>query len=187
MDHYVDIDVQPDPEFPAHQLMSALYAKLHRALVARQSAGIGVSFPGFDPQARYLGTRLRLHGALAALSGLLESDWLTGMRDHVALTSPRPVPPDAGHRIVKRVQVKSSPERLRRRLMRRLGVDEREASERIPDQLACTSELPFVRLHSTSTGQFFTLFIAHGPVQADAVAGDFNAYGLSQGATISWF
>ena len=48
MDHYVDIDVQPDPEFPAHQLMEALYAKLHRALMAHNSTSIGVSFPGFS-------------------------------------------------------------------------------------------------------------------------------------------
>ena len=40
MDHYVDIDVRPDPEFPVHQLMSALYAKLHRALVTQGSLGI---------------------------------------------------------------------------------------------------------------------------------------------------
>ncbi|MGV8805588.1 MAG: type I-F CRISPR-associated endoribonuclease Cas6/Csy4 [Polaromonas sp.] len=187
MDHYVDIDVQPDPEFPAHQLMSALYAKLHRALVVRQSSGIGVSFPGFDPQARYLGTRLRLHGTLAALSGLLESDWLTGMRDHVALTPPRPVPPDARHRAVKRVQVKSSPERLRRRLMRRQGIDDQQARERIPDASAQLTCLPFVQLRSTSTGQPFRLFIAHGPVQPGSVAGSFNAYGLSQEGTIPWF
>jgi len=189
MDHYVDIDVQPDPEFPAHQLMSALYAKLHRALVLRQGAGagIGVSFPGFDAQGTYLGTRLRLHGTLAALAELLESDWLTGMRDHVALTPPRPVPPDTGHRLVKRVQVKSSPERLRRRLMRRHGFDEREACERIPDKLAQRTNLPFVALRSMSTGQPFMLFIEHGPVQPGAVAGGFNAYGLSQGATIPWF
>lgn len=187
MDHYVDIDVQPDPEFPVHQLMSALYAKLHRALVARQGAGIGVSFPGFDPEGTYLGKRLRLHGTLAALSEMLESDWLTGMRDHVALTPPRPVPLDAGHRLVKRVQVKSSPERLRRRLMRRQGIDEREACERIPDELAQLTRLPFVPLRSTSSGQSFMLFIEHGPLQPGAVAGGFNAYGLSQGATIPWF
>jgi CRISPR-associated endonuclease Csy4 len=187
MDHYVDIDVRPDPEFPAHQLMSALYAKLHRAFVARQGAGIGVSFPGFDPEGTYLGTRLRLHGSLTALDGLLESDWLTGMRDHVAMTPPRPVPPAAQHRVVKRVQVKSNPERLRRRLMRRHGLDEREACERIPDKLAQLTCLPFMQLRSTSTSQSFMLFIEHGPLQPGAAAGGFNAYGLSQGATIPWF
>ena len=187
MDHYVDIDVRPDPEFPAHQLMSALYSKLHRALVVRQGAGIGASFPGFDPQGTHLGTRLRLHGSLAALAELLESDWLMGMRDHVAMTSPRPVPPDAQHRVVKRVQVRSSPERLRRRLMRRKGVDELQARERIPDKLVQLTHLPFVQLRSTSTGQSFMLFIAHGPVQPGVVVGGFNAYGLSQAATIPWF
>ncbi|MDO8457425.1 MAG: type I-F CRISPR-associated endoribonuclease Cas6/Csy4 [Burkholderiaceae bacterium] len=187
MDHYADIEVRPDPEFPAHQLMSALYAKLHRALVAQKSPGIGVSFPGVDAQAPYLGTRLRLHASLAALSALLQSDWLAGMRDHVALTPPEPVPPVVQHRAVRRVQVKSSPERLRRRLMRRHGIDEQQARQRIPDESARLAHLPFVQLRSTSTGQSFRLFIDHGPVQPGAVPGDFNAYGLSQGATIPWF
>lgn len=187
MDHYVDIDVQPDPEFPAHQLMSALYAKLHRALVAQKSMGIGVSFPGVDAQTPYLGTRLRLHASLAALSGLLQSDWLAGMRDHVLLTPPALVPPAAQYRTVRRVQVKSSPERLRRRLMRRHGIDAQHARQRIPDEAARLAHLPFAQLRSTSTGQNFMLFIDHGPLQPGASPGDFNAYGLSQGATIPWF
>lgn len=189
MDHYVDIDVRPDPEFPAHQLMSALYAKLHRALVAQASTGIGVSFPEFEGSARalYLGTRVRLHGNQAALSGLLTSDWLMGMRDHVALTPALLAPGAAQHRAVRRAQVKSSPERLRRRLMRRQGIDEDAARQRIPDESAQLSNFPFVRLRSTSTGQDFRLFIDHGAVQPDAVPGGFNAYGLGQGATIPWF
>lgn len=187
MDHYVDIDVQPDPEFPAHQLMSALYAKLHRALVAQGLTRIGVSFPGVNSEAPNLGTRMRLHGELAALSAMLASDWLAGMRDHVALTPPIRVPDSAQNRVVRRVQVKSSPERLRSRLMRRHNLDEQEARQRIPDELACFAYLPFVQLRSTSTGQTFRLFIDHGPIQTSAVPGGFNAYGLSQGATVPWF
>ena len=186
MDHYVDIDVRPDPEFPAHQLMSALYAKLHRALVAQGRTDIGVSFPGVEAQAPQLGTRLRLHGKLPALSALLGSDWLTGMRDHAALTSPKQVPGNAQSRTVRRVQVKSSPERLRRRLMRRHAIDEQQARERVPDEAARFVRLPFLQLRSTSTGQTFRLFIDHGPLQS-AVVGNFNAYGLSQGSTIPWF
>ena len=188
MDHYVDIDVRPDPEFPAHQLMSALYAKLHRALVAQACTGIGVSFPGVaNAQSPYLGTRMRLHGSQAALSALLASNWLMGMRDHVALTPALLVPRAAQHRAVRRVQVKSSPERQRRRLMRRQGIDEDAARQRIPDESARLSHLPFVQLRSTSTGQDFRLFIDHGPVQSGAVPGGFNAYGLGQGATTPWF
>ncbi|MDB5742076.1 MAG: CRISPR-associated protein Csy4 family [Polaromonas sp.] len=189
MDHYVDIDVRPDPEFPAHQLLSALYAKLHRALVAQAGTGIGVSFPGFDDDGRspYLGTRLRLHGSQPDLSALLASGWLMGMRDHVGLTPALPVPGAAQHRAVRRVQVKSSPERLRRRLMRRQGIDQDAARQRISDASACLAHLPFVHLRSTSTGQAFRLFIDHGPLQPGAVPGGFNAYGLSLGATIPWF
>lgn len=187
MDHHVDIDVRPDPEFPPYQLMSVLYAKLHRALVAQGSTRIGVSFPGFDSKMPHLGTRLRLHGNLAALSSLLENDWLTGMRNHVALTQPLPVPENTQHRIVRRVQVKSSPERLRRRLMRRHDIGEQEARQRIPDESARFARLPFISLLSTSTGQAFRLFIDHSTIQARAASGDFNTYGLSQGATIPWF
>jgi CRISPR-associated endonuclease Csy4 len=187
MDHYVDIEVRPDPEFPANQLMSALYAKLHRALVAQGCNRIGVSLPGVERAGAHLGTRLRLHGELAALTTLLASDWLAGMRDHVALTQPARVPDSAQHRVVKRVQLKSNPERLRRRLMRRHDLDEREAIQRIPDEAARFTRLPFVQLRSASTGQTFRLFIDHGPLLASAAPGDFNAYGLSQGATIPWF
>ena len=187
MDQYVDIDVQPNPEFPAHQLMCALYAKLHRALVAQNSTFIGVSFPSFRLQAPHLGTRLRLHGALAGLSALLASDWLAGMRDHVKMTQPIRVPETAKHCCVRRVQVKSSPERLRRRLMRRHNLDAQEAQRRIPVEAARLATLPFVQLGSISTGQTFRLFIEHGSVQSNAVIGSFNTYGLSQEATIPWF
>jgi len=187
MDHYVDIELRPDPEFPPHQLLAALYAKLHRALAAQDSTAIGVSFPGFDSKAPHLGTRLRLHGKIEALSTLLAGDWLTGMRDHIALAPPAPVPGNAKHRCVARIQVKSSPERLRRRLMRRQNIDAQEARQRIPDESARFAHLPFIQLRSTSTGQTFRLFIEHGPIQPIAIAGAFNAYGLSQGATIPWF
>ncbi|SEK39489.1 type I-F CRISPR-associated endoribonuclease Cas6/Csy4 [Nitrosovibrio tenuis] len=187
MDHHIDIDVRPDPEFPAHQLMGALYAKLHRALVARNSNCIGVSFPGFNSRAPHLGTRLRLHGNLATLSALMASDWITGMRDHVTLIPPTRAPENAKHCVVRRVQVKSSPERLRRRLMRRHDLDVEEAHRRISDEVARLADLPYVQLRSTSSGQSFRLFIEHGPAQSHAVAGNFNAYGLSQVATIPWF
>lgn len=187
MNHYVDIQVRPGPELEANHLLSALYAKLHRELAAQPSLAIGVSFPGIGEQVLDLGTCLRLHGVEAALSALLASDWLTGMRDHVTLTPPQRVPDKAQHRAVRRVQVKSNPERLRRRLMRRLSLSEQEARQRIPDSTAIFTLLPFLRVRSTSTGQSFRLFIEHGPIQSDAVAGAFNAYGLSQEGTIPWF
>jgi CRISPR-associated endonuclease Csy4 len=197
--HYLDLVLQPDPEFGTPMLMAALYAKLHRALVAAEQAappgvgaGVGLSFTQHDEGRPTLGTCMRLHGSEAALAELMRTPWLRGVRDHLADAAPTIAPvPDVvqGHRVVCRVQAQSSAERLRRRLMRRHPeVDDSQARRRIPDTVAQTLHLPFVPLASTSTGQTFRLFIRHGALQAQAVAGRFNAYGLSQqGATVPWF
>lgn len=187
MDHYLDIELRPDPEFPAPQLMNALFAKLHRALVGQGCGDIGISFPGVNTQAPHLGTRLRLHGREEPLTKLTASDWLTGMRDHVATGQPAAVPANARHRIVRRVQAHSSPERMRRRLMRRKNLDAEQARQHIPDSAAQHLRLPFVQLRSTSSGQSFRLFIEHGPMLDSPAPGEFSAYGLSQTATVPWF
>ena len=187
MDHHLDIVLRPDPEFPAHQLMSALYAKLHRALVKLGATHIGVSFPDVDARAPTLGGRLRLHGQLDDLATLMQLDWLTGMRDHASVGTPLPVPADAPHRHLRRVQAKSSPARLRRRLMRRHDIDEATATQRIPDEAAELLQLPFIQLASASTDQTFRIFISHEAIQQQAVDGEFNTYGLSQRATVPWF
>lgn len=189
--HYVELVLQPDPEFGAPMLMAALFAKLHRALVAAGPlAGVGVSWPGHDEAVPTLGACLRLHGSEPALAALMGTPWLRGVRDH--LRDPLPevrVVPGAllGHRVVSRVQVQSSAERMRRRLMRRQQLDEQAARQRIPDEAAQQLRLPFVPLSSSSTGQAFRLFVRHGELRPEPVAGSFNAYGLSQSATVPWF
>jgi CRISPR-associated endonuclease Csy4 len=201
MDHYVDIRLQPDAEFAPAMLMAALFTKLHKALAAGAHHDIGVSFPQMDvgdaaparasrigAHPRYaLGQVLRLHGTSLALHKLLTTNWLTGMRDHVACGAVLAVPTDARYRVVCRVQAKSSPERLRRRQMRRHGLTAEQAQERIPDSAAETLNLPFLILRSQSTGQTFRLFIRLGPEQATPVPGAFGAYGLSQQTTVPWF
>lgn len=183
MDHYIDIRLRPDPEFSAQTLLSALYSKLHRALVARSSDNIGISFPEYAP--RRLGQCLRLHGTRAALTELGDR-WLAGMRDHCEVAPIQPVPADAAHRRLIRVQAKSSPARLRRRHMRRHGVTAAQAQGAIPDNVAERLDLPFIRLRSTSTAQSFPLFLLRSE-QEPAQPGSFNAYGLSQAATVPWF
>ena len=51
MAHFLDIQLLPDPELSAPVLMSALYAKLHRALVLGNSnaGGIAIAFPAWPP------------------------------------------------------------------------------------------------------------------------------------------
>ncbi|GAB4089097.1 type I-F CRISPR-associated endoribonuclease Cas6/Csy4 [Hydrogenophaga soli] len=183
--HFVDIDVRPDEDFPSSQLMAALYARLHRALVTHGQGDIGVSFPGHT--SRWLGNRLRLHGRADALGQLMAQDWLKGMRDHVDLTPATPVPSPVKHRLVKRVQTQSNPERLRRRLMRRHSLTAEEAAQRIPDSAAQWADLPWVWMRSSSTSQSFRLMVAHEPLTAEPQPGGFSAYGLSLGATVPWF
>jgi CRISPR-associated endonuclease Csy4 len=192
MDHYVDITLRPDPEFPAPLLMNALFAKLHRVLASHDAglAGrVAVSFPGHAAAGRllHLGDRLRLHGQATGLTALLGQDWLAGMRDHTQPADLAAVPATVQHRVVRRVQAQSSPERLRRRLARRHQLDAAEAAQRIPDSVAQTLRLPWVQLRSSSTDQNFRLFIEHGPLLPHPLPGTFSPYGLSLGATVPWF
>ena len=188
MDHYLEIKLLPDPEFAPTVLMNALFAKLHRGLVDLRSTRIGVSFPclKIEPKQRSLGDRLRLHGDADDLQQLMALPWLTGMQDHTAVSALTPVPAQAGACMVRRVQAKSSPERLRRRLMRRRGIGEEAARQCIPDALEARLDLPFVTMKSRSTGQTFRLFINQQAV-SKAIAGGFNHYGLSLTATVPWF
>lgn len=187
MDHYIDITLLPDPEFPATTLMNALFAKLHRGLDDHGGRDIGVSFPEVVQSKRALGKWLRLHGANESLDRLMRIGWTQGMRDHVEIASIQPVPAEVLHRIVRRVQAKSSPERLRRRLMARKSIDEETARAAIPDNTAKRLDLPYVEIASRTSGQRFKLFIEHlqpGPI---AIPGAFGAYGLSANATVPWF
>lgn len=187
MDSYLVIQLLPDPEFSSPILMSALFAKLHRGLVQHGGGNIGLSFPEVSGAGPTLGHRLRLSGTEADLQQLMQIGWLQGMRDHVEVGSVDRVPTNCAHRIVRRVQAKSSPERLRRRLMSRKEVDESEARQTIPDSAAERLQLPWVTLASRSTGQRFRLFIEHLPIQNEPVAGHFTSYGLSASATVPWF
>jgi len=187
MDHYIDITVLPDPEFPATTLMNALFAKLHRGLVDHGRHGIGISFPGVDPQKRTLGKRLRLHGSAEDLEHLMQIPWTQGMRDHIRISPTRPVPTATLHRSVRRVQAKSSPERLRRRLMARKQLESAQALAAIPDSAAQRLALPYVEITSRTTGQRFKLFIEHLEPQQAPVPGTFSMYGLSTEATVPWF
>ncbi|PWC15763.1 type I-F CRISPR-associated endoribonuclease Cas6/Csy4 [Brenneria roseae subsp. americana] len=184
MDHYIDIRVLPDLEFKAPQLLNALFAKLHRALGLLADGSIGVSFPEVG---KTLGECLRLHGTATALSTLEQTGWLKGLRDYTRISELQAVPDGVKFRTVRRVQVKSSAERLRRRSVNKGWLTAAEAAVRIPDAVEKRSKLPFVQLKSLSSGQMFRLFVEHGPLQDIPVAGHFSFYGLSTETTIPWF
>lgn len=187
MDHYVDLNVRPDPEFSPPMLMGALFSKLHRALVSLEASDIGVSFPGYALKPRTLGQVLRLHGSASRLSDLLAINWLAGMRDYVDIGSISPIPPSVRYRVVRRVQPKTNVERLRRRHARRHQVPLEVAAERIPESTVRPADLPFATVRSLSTGQTFSLFVELGELQSEPSPGPFSRYGLATDATIPWF
>lgn len=187
MDHYIDLRLLADPEFPATQLMSALIAKLHRGLHDLRRTDVGISFPDVEAAEHGLGPRLRLHGSAAALDNLLALNWLSGMRDHLQLGELAPIPAQVRWRCVSRVQVDSSPERARRRLIKRHGISEDEARQRIPDSASKRCNLPYVTLRSHGNGNSFRLFIRHGPLLDAPTHGPLSSYGLSAQVSIPWF
>ena len=187
MTHAIDLVVMQDAEFTKSQLLSALYAKLHRALATRGATDVAVSFPEYRRSPPGLGSQLRLIGSELAVNSLASAAWLGGMRSFVQVCPVREVPPSAVHHRLRRVQAKSNPDRLRRRQMLRHGITFEEAVQRVPDACAERLQLPFVQLSSSSTGHPFRLFLELGPALDRPVSGSFNAYGLSSVATIPIF
>lgn len=189
MDHYIDLRLRPDPDFPPPMLMSALYGRLHRALFDQDTNDIGVSFPDHKTgvRARTPGDRLRLHGQHQSLTQLMAQPWLAGMRELVETGDILPVPDGVLHRVVRRRQFKTGNDSQVKRYARRHAIDLEEARARFARSNEPRITLPFVSLNSRSSQQRFALFIEHGEPQPTPVGGSFNHYGLSQGATIPWF
>lgn len=187
MDHYQELRLRPDPEFPTTVLLSALFAKLHRALVDLPEPRSGISFPGYDAKLPGLGNRLRIHGSAEVLDALDDRPWMSGMRDHVAVSPITLSPATDQSVLVRRVQAKSSPARLRRRLIQRHGVSPEPALVRQPMRDGERLALPWIEVRSTSTGQRFRLFIDQEVRPGPLVPGRFTPYGLSATATVPWF
>lgn len=184
--HYQNIVLLPDAEMLPQVLMGMLFSKLHKALVSAQTVDVGVSFP--EQGDHFLGNILRLHGPALALERLNALPWLGGMRGYARLEAVRPVPAAVtGYRTVRRRQAKSNPDRLRRRMMHRKGMTWEQAVQALPDTCSEMLDLPFVQLHSSSTGENFRLFIEQGPLRQEPTGGTFSQYGLSPETTVPCF
>jgi CRISPR-associated endonuclease Csy4 len=184
MGYYIEIKLLPDPEFTSSVLMNALFAKLHRALAEAGHGEIGVSFPQAQ---KTLGDTVRLHGDQDALERLMAIGWLKGLTDYTHVTAVAAVPDNCKHRVVKRVQAKSSVERMYRRSVKKGWLSAEEAEVKMNVGKEQQLKLPYIQLKSGSTGQTFRLFIQQGKIVDSPMAGNFSAYALSDAATIPWF
>lgn len=187
MNYYLDLKVIPDSEFNAQTLLNILFGKLHFALVNLGDKNVGVSFPDFSEENNRLGNCLRLHSSSDALDLLAKDNWMRGIKDYTITGSVSPIPESLGYRIVSRYQVKSNPEKERRRLIKRKNITQEEALKLIPDNTAKRVKLPYIEMKSCSRGERFKLFLKHSDVLGKPVEGSFSKYGLSATATIPWF
>lgn len=188
MDHYLEITILPDAEMIGAHILSALFGRLHLALVALGTGDVGVSFPDADMENCRVGARLRLHGTKEALETLIADGWPTRFRDYATPSPILPIPAERRYRSVFRVQEKgSNPERLRRRAIKRHNLSVEEATKRIPAAARKRLRLPFVPMESRSSGQRFRLFFDLGPLEGHPRTGKFSVYGFSRSATVPWF
>lgn len=182
MNYYIDIRVSPN--FDDAMLISQLFSCFHHGIVKFGYGDIGISFPEAK---KNLGYTLRLHGTFIDLDNFMNTEWLTPLKDYVIPSDICQIPETSEHRIVRRVQVKSNLERLYRRSIKKGRISPEEAQQKIQTSFPQRSSLPYLKVKSLSTGQSFPIFIDQGPSMPAQEKGKFNAYGLSNGATIPWF
>lgn len=183
MDHYIDITLLPDPEFPATVLMNALFTKLHKALFELRSTTIGVSFPNCK---QTLGNVLRLHGTVEDLDNLQSLNWVGGMSGYCQQFSIQAVPDDISYRNVSRMQPTMSAAKLRR-LFSRGSISEEDAKSYQAKMATKEIDAPYLELVSASNGNRHRRYIHFGELQEEPIPGPFDQFGLSKTATIPWF
>lgn len=184
MTHYIEIKLLPDQEFSSGLLMNALFAKFHRALAETGHNQIGISFPRAN---KTLGDTIRLHGSQGELEQLMKIKWMKGLSDYTSASAISAVPNNCRYRTVRRVQAKSSMERMYRRSVKKGWLSPEEAEEKVNAGTEQQLKLPYLQLKSGSTGQSFRLFIQQDKIVGTPTAGNFSSYALSDTATIPWF
>jgi CRISPR-associated endonuclease Csy4 len=189
MNYFVNIEILENPDIQPATILNSLFGKLHNALVdAGDKLQIGISFPNHKAVSLpNLGNVLRLHGEADELTAFMGRNWHSALSDYLTISRVQAIPKGASFVHIKRIQIQSSAERLRRRFMKRHNVDAATAKLMIPDSVAKVTKLPWLQVRSASSSQSFKLFIEVGKVTQTAVDGRFNRYGLSATATVPFF
>jgi len=183
MEHYIDIQIQPDAEMNESFLLNKLYSKLHKALFGLTAYDIGVSFPEYQLK---LGRTLRIHGSEERLSELQQLNWLGGLNGYCKVTTIQAVPAHASYRTVSRVQPNMTHAKLQR-LLKRGRISEAELKAYKTKMFSQGLDNPYLELESTSNGHRHRRYIAFGEIYPKPVSGKFDFFGLSRTAMIAWF
>ena len=195
--YYQEVTLIEQPEISLGFIWAKLYMQLHLALAdIRTKKGvtdIGVSFPEYQHSASKfpLGTKLRVFGvSKERLEELNLVEWLAQLSDYVHIRKePRKIPERLvkSYAIFSRKEVKSNPERLARRRVKRDPTMTYEEALRRASLVVKDCHLPYVNIKSLTSKHDFKLFIEKKDLDQPQGALEFTSYGLSKGAAVPIF
>ena len=189
---YQNIRLFPDEETGAREIGEVLFHLFHLAFVenkdSNENSRFALSFPeyskggigGFGRLFRIFATdkesliNLNLPKLCNRLSGYAECSEIAE------------VPEVHSFLRFYRVQNKTNPEALARRMSKRKGIPIEEAREAYKDFKPTSLNLPFFNTKSSSTNQTFALLV-NCSCETTEKDGTFNLYGLSSGGNVPDF
>ncbi len=183
MDHYLDINIQPDAEMRENVLLNKVYTKLHKALYTLQATDIGVSFPDYQIK---LGRTLRIHAKAKRLEELQKINWLGGLSGYCLVSVIATIPEQVSYRVISRIQSNMTEAKLRR-LKARGTITEENSKLYKAKMFAQGMDNPYLELESTSNGHAHRRYLAFGDIVDKPQNGSFDAFGLSKSGSIPWF
>lgn len=183
MDHYIDIQIQPDAEMRENELLNKVYTKFHKALFTLQANDIGVSFPQYRIK---LGQILRIHSTKARLTELQQLNWLGGLCGYCKVTEIQAIPEKVQYRTVSRIQPTMSPAKLQR-LIKRETIAENNFKHYKAKMFEKGLDNPYLEIESASNGHQHRRYLEFGELTQTPTLSHFNHFGLSKTATIPWF
>jgi len=192
MNYYREITLLPNADISSYFIWQKLYQQIHLALVENKitdkASAVGVSFPEYNADKFFLGTKLRLFSEdMKSLEQMPFEKWFSRLRDYVHFCEIRPVPKKlAGHACFKHIKLKGNKEKLARRRAKRNGETLQQALSHFENFEEQRSKLPYINVISQTSGQRFRLFIEKQAMEQPQT-GLFSCYGLSNTTTVPLF
>ncbi|PIQ28273.1 type I-F CRISPR-associated endoribonuclease Cas6/Csy4 [bacterium (Candidatus Blackallbacteria) CG17_big_fil_post_rev_8_21_14_2_50_48_46] len=192
MEVFQQLTLLPTPEAGVYFLWEKIFQQVHLALVEIQNPdgqiSVGISFPDYDGQSHFLGERCRFFATERdLLEKLRMKQWLSRFNDYVDLSGIRDVPDRIDtYAVYRRLQPKSSIERLARRKAKREGLSFEQAMAFLQSFKPQEVRTPYILMNSHSSERRFQLFIQKEVVE-NPVSGYFSTYGLSSHSTVPEF
>ena len=182
MDHYFDITIK-SKRLKTTTLLNDVYTEFHRLLCRLQASDVGVSFPEQDVT---LGSIMRIHSSAERLSEVKHANWPSDLIEHCTIGDVESTPQDCEHRQLLRKRPSKSLSKLRRAI-RRGSIGPDQMKDYIGKMLKGAITEPFMQLKSATTGKIHRRHIALSEPSSIPVAGEFDSFGMSKGATVPWF